>query len=169
MVLLLHGVNTEQEAEKNKYRDRAAERRDAKGEYDARQCQFVQRHALGISLSVVLSNPSIHAVTLCVGRGESRSRIRESWRGAGRPVKVPGRWGLCGVPVRMPDFYDYWQKLLGSFSADTAGDLEHTHLVKGLDFALLNKVRTEIAKKQKADEFQNLSLSSLAVCWSCFV
>ncbi|CAE7354850.1 SMU2 [Symbiodinium natans] len=34
------------------------------------------------------------------------------------------------------------------------GDLEHTHLVKGLDFALLNKVRTELAKKQKAEEFQ---------------
>ena len=52
------------------------------------------------------------------------------------------------------------------------GDLEHTHLVKGLDYALLNKVRTELAKKQKAEEFQNLSSSSLAsvaVRWSCFV
>lgn len=33
-----------------------------------------------------------------------------------------------------------------------AGDLEHTHLVKGLDFALLNKVRGELMKKQKVDE-----------------
>lgn len=32
------------------------------------------------------------------------------------------------------------------------GDLEHTHLVKGLDRALLSKVRTELLKKQKVDE-----------------
>jgi len=34
------------------------------------------------------------------------------------------------------------------------GDLDHTHLVKGLDFALLNKVRTELTKQQKVDEYQ---------------
>jgi IK cytokine len=28
-----------------------------------------------------------------------------------------------------------------------SGDVEHTHLVKGLDYALLNKVRSEIDKK----------------------
>lgn len=35
------------------------------------------------------------------------------------------------------------------------GDLDHTHLVKGLDFALLSKVRTELAKQQRVDEVQN--------------
>lgn len=42
------------------------------------------------------------------------------------------------------------------------GDMEHTHLVKGLDYALLNKVKTEIQskeveeilKKQKEDEIK---------------
>lgn len=34
------------------------------------------------------------------------------------------------------------------------GDLEHTHLVKGLDFALLKKVRGEINKKQKVEDAQ---------------
>eukprot|EP00930_Biecheleria_cincta_P102907 TRINITY_DN94764_c0_g1_i1.p1 TRINITY_DN94764_c0_g1~~TRINITY_DN94764_c0_g1_i1.p1 ORF type:complete len:570 (-),score=163.01 TRINITY_DN94764_c0_g1_i1:45-1754(-) len=34
------------------------------------------------------------------------------------------------------------------------GDLDHTHLVKGLDFSLLNKVRTELTKQQKVDEYQ---------------
>mmetsp|Transcript_61673 Transcript_61673/g.198692 ORF Transcript_61673/g.198692 Transcript_61673/m.198692 type:complete len:571 (-) Transcript_61673:191-1903(-) len=34
------------------------------------------------------------------------------------------------------------------------GDLEHTHLVKGLDYALLTKVRTELTKHQKAEEAQ---------------
>lgn len=32
------------------------------------------------------------------------------------------------------------------------GDLEHTHLVKGLDFALLNKIRSEIEKKPDSDD-----------------
>lgn len=32
------------------------------------------------------------------------------------------------------------------------GDVEHTHLVKGLDYALLNKVRSEIDKKPDTDD-----------------
>lgn len=32
------------------------------------------------------------------------------------------------------------------------GDMEHTHLVKGLDYALLQKVRSEITTKEKEDE-----------------
>lgn len=31
------------------------------------------------------------------------------------------------------------------------GDMEHTHLVKGLDYALLDKVRAEIINKEQAD------------------
>lgn len=32
------------------------------------------------------------------------------------------------------------------------GDVEHTHLVKGLDYALLNKVRSEIDKKPDGED-----------------
>ncbi len=32
------------------------------------------------------------------------------------------------------------------------GDMEHTHLVKGLDFALLQKVRSEISTRETAEE-----------------
>jgi RED-like protein N-terminal region len=32
------------------------------------------------------------------------------------------------------------------------GDLEHTHLVKGLDYALLNKIKSEIEKKPDFDD-----------------
>ena len=32
------------------------------------------------------------------------------------------------------------------------GDMEHTHLVKGLDYALLDKVRAEINNKETNDE-----------------
>ncbi|CAI9097350.1 OLC1v1033750C1 [Oldenlandia corymbosa var. corymbosa] len=35
------------------------------------------------------------------------------------------------------------------------GDVEHTHLVKGLDYALLNKVRSEIDKKPDVDDDAN--------------
>ncbi|KAI3410152.1 hypothetical protein GPALN_006510 [Globodera pallida] len=35
------------------------------------------------------------------------------------------------------------------------GDMEHTHLVKGLDFSLLNKVRTEILEHEVADKDDN--------------
>jgi len=37
------------------------------------------------------------------------------------------------------------------------GDLEHTHLVKGLDFSLLSKVRSELNKQQKKDELKQQS------------
>lgn len=32
------------------------------------------------------------------------------------------------------------------------GDMEHTHLVKGLDYALLQKVRSEIQSKEQEEE-----------------
>ncbi|KAJ0723965.1 putative RED-like protein [Helianthus annuus] len=32
------------------------------------------------------------------------------------------------------------------------GDVEHTHLVKGLDYALLHKVRSEIDKKPEIEQ-----------------
>lgn len=33
-----------------------------------------------------------------------------------------------------------------------AGDVEHTHLVKGLDYALLHKIRSEIDKRPEDQE-----------------
>lgn len=33
-----------------------------------------------------------------------------------------------------------------------AGDVEHTHLVKGLDYSLLNKVRSEMVKRPEAGD-----------------
>lgn len=32
------------------------------------------------------------------------------------------------------------------------GDVEHTHLVKGLDYALLSKVRSEMDKKPEVED-----------------
>ncbi|KAE9608192.1 hypothetical protein Lal_00003429 [Lupinus albus] len=44
------------------------------------------------------------------------------------------------------------QKLSIEKSKYLGGDVEHTHLVKGLDYALLNKVRSEIVKKPEAGD-----------------
>ena len=38
------------------------------------------------------------------------------------------------------------------------GDMEHTHLVKGLDFALLQKVRSEICNREKASTEEAFNL-----------
>jgi len=42
------------------------------------------------------------------------------------------------------------------------GDMEHTHLVKGLDFALLQKVRSEITTKvrEEDDDLEQVYASS---------
>lgn len=55
------------------------------------------------------------------------------------------------------------------------GDLEHTHLVKGLDYALLNKVRSEIDKKPDSEDategkprymyFQVRRQHFIVICW----
>ncbi|PQQ08943.1 uncharacterized protein Pyn_16008 [Prunus yedoensis var. nudiflora] len=44
------------------------------------------------------------------------------------------------------------QKLSIEKSKYLGGDVEHTHLVKGLDYALLNKIRSEIDKKPDAED-----------------
>lgn len=79
----------EKAAEDNKYRDRAAARRDMKDEYEKVAAEFENHGEVSVEQS----------------------------------------------------------KYLG-------GDLEHTHLVKGLDFALLNKVRAELNKQKKVEEVQ---------------
>ncbi|KAM0845408.1 hypothetical protein ACQ4PT_056406 [Festuca glaucescens] len=52
-----------------------------------------------------------------------------------------------GADLRLADA----QKISIEKSKYLGGDLEHTHLVKGLDFALLNKVRSEIKKPDAED------------------
>lgn len=42
------------------------------------------------------------------------------------------------------------------------GDMEHTHLVKGLDYALLHKVRSEIIEKEKEQEMEMEKLAEMA-------
>ncbi|KAJ0089549.1 hypothetical protein Patl1_13682 [Pistacia atlantica] len=63
--------------------------------------------------------------------------------GSFHAVAPPGN-----VDIRSADA----QKLSIEKSKYLGGDVEHTHLVKGLDYALLNKVRSEIDKKPDAGD-----------------
>src|SRR5271163_923532 len=40
------------------------------------------------------------------------------------------------------------------------GDMEHTHLVKGLDYALLEKVKAEITNKEEEEEQMEIAVTT---------
>ncbi|CAL1390139.1 unnamed protein product [Linum trigynum] len=63
--------------------------------------------------------------------------------GSFHAVAPPG-----AVDIRLADAH----KISIEKSKYLGGDVEHTHLVKGLDYALLNKVRSEIGKKPEAGD-----------------
>lgn len=44
------------------------------------------------------------------------------------------------------------------------GDIEHTHLVKGLDYSLLNKARSEIKNKNVVAEEEHDVQDAFQVC-----
>lgn len=46
------------------------------------------------------------------------------------------------------------KELLIEKSKYLGGDIEHTHLVKGLDFALLSRSKKEMEQKQKTEELE---------------
>lgn len=46
------------------------------------------------------------------------------------------------------------------------GDIDHTHLVKGLDYALLNKIRSEL-EKEKREEAYALQPSRFLEAYLC--
>lgn len=49
------------------------------------------------------------------------------------------------------------------------GDMEHTHLVKGLDYALLQKVRSEIQHKEVEQEAEMERLATQALETAVFI
>merc|ERR1711920_805817 len=73
------------------------------------------------------------------GEPEYRDRAKERQEGKGEYERIAVEF------ENQADIDRDQSKYLG-------GDLEHTHLVKGLDFALLSKVRGEINKHDKAGD-----------------
>jgi hypothetical protein len=44
------------------------------------------------------------------------------------------------------------------------GDMEHTHLVKGLDYSLLHKIRSELEKDKRMEAYAFLLVHTLTSC-----
>eukprot|EP00929_Paragymnodinium_shiwhaense_P006987 TRINITY_DN110942_c0_g1_i1.p1 TRINITY_DN110942_c0_g1~~TRINITY_DN110942_c0_g1_i1.p1 ORF type:complete len:579 (+),score=197.76 TRINITY_DN110942_c0_g1_i1:149-1885(+) len=70
---------------------------------------------------------------------EYRDRAAERREGQGEYEVVAAEW-------------ENHNEVSAEQSKYLGGDLDHTHLVKGLDFALLSKVRNEINKQQRAED-----------------
>ena len=62
---------------------------------------------------------------------------------------------LTGIPGGLPGVanHEELRQLSIEESKFLGGDVEHTHLVKGLDFALLRKVRAELSENVKDEEY----------------
>ena len=113
-------------AEKNKYRDRALERRKEGGGDDAAERAEIDAASLRLVESVA------------PGLGAQQADPAESLPSA--PTFAQGGHDLAAQAHRVTIDQS---KFLG-------GDIEHTHLVKGLDFALLQKMRSELAADEAA-------------------
>ncbi|XP_071124419.1 protein Red-like [Mytilus edulis] len=67
-------------------------------------------------------------------------------------VSTTADYRAVAPDVKAGENYAERRKQVIQESKYLGGDMEHTHLVKGLDFALLEKVRAEISNKEKEDE-----------------
>lgn len=76
-----------------------------------------------------------------------RDRAKERREGTGEYENIAAEW-------------ETHETIETEQSKYLGGDLEHTHLVKGLDFSLLSKVRTEMSKRNKAEELKSLRSES---------
>lgn len=87
-----------------------------------------------------------------------RDRARERRDGSNKDyeeteiISTTADYRAVAPDVKAGENYAERRKQVIQESKYLGGDMEHTHLVKGLDFALLEKVRAEISNKEKEDE-----------------
>ncbi|XP_060078521.1 protein Red-like [Ylistrum balloti] len=87
-----------------------------------------------------------------------RDRARERRDGLNRDyaeteiISTTADYRAVAPDAKAGENYAERRKQLIQESKYLGGDMEHTHLVKGLDFALLEKVRAEIHSKEREDE-----------------
>ncbi|XP_052691146.1 protein Red-like, partial [Crassostrea angulata] len=87
-----------------------------------------------------------------------RDRARERRDGVNKDyaeteiISTTADYRAVAPDVKAGDNYAEKRKQLIQESKYLGGDMEHTHLVKGLDFALLEKVRAEISYKEREEE-----------------
>lgn len=87
-----------------------------------------------------------------------RDRARERRDGQNRDepdvLSTTADYRAVAPDAKSVENYAERRKQMIQESKYLGGDMEHTHLVKGLDYALLDKVRAEINTKEKEDEDQ---------------
>lgn len=86
-----------------------------------------------------------------------RDRARERREGSNRdyadqPATTTHNYRAVGPSAEADKSAAEKRQQLIKESKFLGGDMEHTHLVKGLDYALLQKVRAEISSKEKEEE-----------------
>lgn len=86
-----------------------------------------------------------------------RDRARERRDGANPDYQAPDPTSTSAYRAVAPDLKSIHdaaerRRQLIQESKFLGGDMEHTHLVKGLDYALLQKVRSEIVTKEQMEE-----------------
>merc|ERR1712021_18191 len=79
---------------------------------------------------------------------------RDGGPGSDRPDDVSGSGAYRAVAPDVKGNFDAAERRRQMIqeSKFLGGDMEHTHLVKGLDFALLQKVRSEIVHRENAGD-----------------
>merc|ERR1711899_619188 len=78
-----------------------------------------------------------------------RAKERRDGGEGGRPDESSGAYRAVAPDVKGNFDAAERRRQMIQESKFLGGDMEHTHLVKGLDFALLQKVRSEIATREK--------------------
>ncbi|XP_028418959.1 protein Red-like, partial [Dendronephthya gigantea] len=83
---------------------------------------------------------------------ERRDGFNPDYQGTDVNLKASGDYKAVGPTVEATNTAAEMRKRAIQESKFLGGDMEHTHLVKGLDFALLQKVRSEITAQEYTDE-----------------
>lgn len=83
---------------------------------------------------------------------ERRDGFNPDYQGTDINLKASGDYKSVGPTVEATNTAAEMRRRAIQESKFLGGDMEHTHLVKGLDFALLQKVRSEITAQDITDE-----------------
>lgn len=83
---------------------------------------------------------------------ERREGTNKDYTESSDIVSTTADYRAVAPNAKIDDHYHERRKQLIQESKYLGGDMEHTHLVKGLDYALLEKVRAEICLKETEDD-----------------
>ncbi|KAL6595602.1 hypothetical protein ACP70R_047942 [Stipagrostis hirtigluma subsp. patula] len=133
-------------SKKNYYKEKMMRRKSAK---PWESCKYIRFMVSPTLLGIVIMKEKKEEPELPKYRDRAKER-REDQNPDYEPTELGSFHAVAppGTDLRLADA----QKISIEKSKYLGGDLEHTHLVKGLDYALLHKVRSEIEKKPDAED-----------------